>query len=133
MSSTTELPDWLTVGAEVAVVDPGSRVALDTVKSIGKRDIILTGSGRFNRNRFRDGGFYLDTSVGWTSRFRWLLPRDHRMVHETRTEVHGLHLRARVAAAVSGWEQKRDDAGRLDELIVAATELAEWMRKEGRS
>ncbi|RDI32429.1 hypothetical protein DEU38_103162 [Rhodococcus sp. AG1013] len=131
MTDTTELPDWLTIGAPVAVVEPGRRVALDTVKSIGKRDIVLTNGDRFNRNRFRDGGFCVHTERGFRASASWLLPRDHPMVRDTRAELHGFSLRARVGAAADAWERKRDDVERLDKLIAAATELAEWMRVDG--
>ncbi|MBP0086120.1 hypothetical protein B0F74_04925 [Rhodococcus hoagii] len=112
-------------------MDPGSRVALDTVKSIGKRDIVLTNGARFNRNRFREGGFCLYIDRGFLARLRWLLPRDHQMVRDTRAELHEYNLRARVSGAAELWERKRDDIERLDKLTVAAAELAEWMRKEG--
>lgn len=102
MPETQVLPDWLYVGAPVVDFTPsyrgdGATIRSTTVKSIGKRDIVLENGARYNVRYLRRGG------KDWSPSSDLLPPGDPR-IERARKE----NLRTRRFNEVwTAWEQFR--------------------------
>jgi hypothetical protein len=112
-------PDWLTVGAEVVVLQPYPRAALcavpTTVDRILKRDVVLANGERFNKERLtRENG-------AWGTTYYLVPPTDPR-VAETRAVIRSRRLRA---TAETAYEQWRRGKGSAAEVVTAFEAVAQ--------
>lgn len=112
-------PDWLTVGADVVVLQPYPRDALcavaTTVDRILKRDVVLANGERFNKERLtRENG-------AWGATYYLVPPTDPR-VAETRTKIRKRRLRA---TAETAYEQWRRGKGSAADVVTAFEAVAQ--------
>lgn len=116
-AQTKALPDWLTVGAKVAEYGHGSldaSVAFTYVKSIGKRDVVLTNGSRYNVAR-------LWRSTGTWSPTVYLLPPDDPKVVKAVGAAKRREVERSVVKLLAEWREKGDDGKRAAAIAILAS------------
>lgn len=123
------MTEWMTPGAKVAVLDsldgqPYGSVTLATIKTVGKRDIVLDNGARFNRAQLvqRPGGT-------WSRRTVELVSGDDPKVVRMRTANRIQNTRSAVRKLTDGLARAlRDDDWRkaselADQIVEALADL----------
>lgn len=119
MTHPDPIPEWLTVGAEVATLTSewkrhGSRPTFAKVARIGKRDVVLDDEQRFNITRLerRNGGV-------WDGVTR-LLPVDAPVVREALDSWRYRQMVNRAKVAAENWRTGRDGTSAADVVLALA-------------
>lgn len=139
MVSEDEIPEWCVVGAEVVEVTEsrhgiGGRIEPTTVKTVGKRDVVLASGSRYRRRSV------LARSTGEWSPNTQCVPEDDPLVLRVRVENLRSHRWLRVARAFEMLQRSKEtpkasadaaalvDAARLYGQAVVAKDAVEQER-----